>query len=148
MEIRLPQTQSFESHSRYFPAHHFFVQPILTATFLLQLGRFIDARTFDNGWLTLLAFALLVFSFTSRQMALTAQNRIIRLEEKLRLTKLMPPDDHARIDELRPGHFVGLRFADDSEVVDLARRCLSGELRTAKDVKQNVKSWRPDLLRV
>jgi hypothetical protein len=130
------------------PAHHFFVQPILITNFFIQVWRMVQNPTFDTGWMALLSFTLVVFAFTSRVMALTAQNRVIRLEERMRLARLMPSEDHARINDLAMRHLVGLRFADDSEVVDLARRCLNGELQTANDVKKSVKQWRPDFLRV
>jgi len=144
----LPDTQSYETHRRYFPAHHFFVQPILIAHLVMQVIQFVEVQSFDAGWSVMFALALVVFSFTSRVMSLTAQDRVIRLEERLRLMRLMPAEDHARIDELRTRHLVALRFASDDEVVGLARRCLSGELKSSKDVKQNVKTWRPDFLRV
>jgi hypothetical protein len=144
----LPKAQSYESHRRYFPAHHFIVQPILIAWFFYQLGRFLDARSVETGMTALLGLGLVVFAFSSRVMSLTAQNRVIRLEERLRLMRLMPPEDHARIDELKTRQLVGLRFASDSEVVDLARRCLSGELDSSSAVKKEVKEWRPDYLRV
>lgn len=130
------------------PWHHFFVQPILTINFAYQLRRLGQDANLDTAMAALVAAALLIFAFTARVMALTAQNRVIRLEEQLRLTRLMPAEEHARIGELKPRHLVGLRFAPDAEVVDLARRCLSGELTSAADVKKNVKEWRPDYLRV
>ena len=143
----MPEQQSYQSHRRYFPAHHFIVVPILVVNFFIQAWRLVQNPTFDTGWVALVSLALMVFAFTSRVMALTAQNRIIRLEERMRLARLMPAEDQTRIDELATRHLVGLRFADDSEVVDLARRCLSGELQTAEDVKKNVKTWRADFLR-
>ena len=144
----MPKAQSYESHRRYLPAHHFVVQPILIAWFFYQLGRFFDARSVETGMTALLGLGLVVFAFTSRVMSLTAHNRAIRREERLRLMRLMPPEEHARIDDLKPRHLVGLRFASDSEVVDLARRCLSGELESAAAVKKEVKEGRPDYLRV
>jgi hypothetical protein len=89
-----------------------------------------------------------MLAFSARIMALKAQNRSIRLEEQIRLMRLMPADEQHRIGELRNGHLIGLRFASDNEVVGLARRCLNGELKGAGDVKKEVKSWRPDYHRV
>ncbi len=102
----------------------------------------------DTGWTAILAFGVVLLSLTARAMALTAQNRVIRLEERIRLARLMPAEDQGRIEELATRHLVGLRFASDNEVVDLAKRCLSGEFKTAADVKKNVQNWRPDYLRV
>ncbi|MGK2961964.1 MAG: DUF6526 family protein [Gemmatimonadaceae bacterium] len=144
----MPKVQTYKNHRRYHWLHHFIVQPILIANFALELSEFIEAPGRDAGWALIVATGLMLFAFTARSMVLTAQNRVIRLEEKLRLSSLMPPEERSRIDELRTGQFVGLRFASDAEVVDLARRCLSGELKSSNDVKKNISEWRPDHLRV
>ncbi len=141
-------TQTLKSHRRYFPPHHFFVVPILVANFGVEIKRLIDNQTGTQLWSVFVAAALMVFAFTSRVMSLTAQNRIIRLEEQLRLRRLMPADEHATIDTLRPGQLVGLRFASDEEAPDLVRRCASGELTGAESVKKAIKNWKSDTLRV
>jgi hypothetical protein len=130
------------------PLHHYFVQPILIINFAVRLSQLGDNMTLAGLWEVLVAAALMALAFSARIMALTAQNRVIRLEERLRLARLMPPEEHQRIDDLALRQLVGLRFASDAEVVDLARRCLAGELPTAKAVKQNIRQWRPDYLRV
>ena len=144
----MPQAQTYRNHRRYYWPHHFFVQPVLIVYFTVQVRRFFEAPTFDNGLLTAVALALVVFAVTARAMALKAQNRVIRLEERLRLATLMPDEERGRIDDLSTRHLVGLRFASDAEVADLARRCLSGELQSSEDVKKNVQDWRPDYSRV
>ena len=141
-------TQSLKSHRRYFPPHHFFVVPVLIINLGVQVARLIDNQTGDQLWSVVVAAALAVFAFTSRIMSLTAQNRVIRLEEQLRLRRLMPTEEHAAIDTLRPGHFVGLRFASDEEAPALARRCAAGEFKGAEAVKKEIRNWRPDTLRV
>jgi len=75
------------------------------------------------------------------------QDRVIRLEERLRLSNLLPAEMHAGINDLTPGQLVGLRFAADDEVVALAQRCMSGELTKGEQIKKEVKNWRPDNLR-
>jgi hypothetical protein len=75
------------------------------------------------------------------------QDRVIRLEESLRLSRLLPPELQSRIDELRVRHLVALRFASDGEVTDLVRRVLGGELTTPDAIKRSIKVWRPDHLR-
>src|SRR5215216_4280747 len=94
--------QNLKSHRRYFPWHHFVVQPILFGNFIAQTVRLFDQPTKWNIWQVILAAALLIFSFTARSMALKAQDRVIRLEERLRLAQLMP-GEQAVIDSLRPG---------------------------------------------
>jgi hypothetical protein len=95
-----------------------------------------------------LALGILAVGLVARYMSLVNQNRIIRLEERLRLTSLLPDELKARIPELRPRQLIALRFASDAEVTDLVRRCLAGELQTADSIKRAVKEWRPDHLRV
>ncbi len=144
----MPQAQTYKTHRRFFWPYHFIVQPILVANLLFHLRDFINSPTMGTGWPAIVAFGLLLLSITARVMALTAQNRVIRLEERVRLARLMPVEEQGRIDEIATRHLIGLRFASDAEVVDLARRCLSGEFKSAADVKKSVKNWRPDFLRV
>ncbi|HEY8133949.1 MAG TPA: DUF6526 family protein, partial [Thermoanaerobaculia bacterium] len=84
----------------------------------------------------------------TRNMATTAQDRIIRLEETLRLQRCLPADLRGRIGELTPGQLIGLRFCSDEEVAELTRAVLGGELRGREDIKKRIKTWRPDTLRV
>ena len=81
-------------------------------------------------------------------MATTAQDRIIRLEETLRLQRCLPPELRSRIGELSTGQLIGLRFCSDEEVSELTRAVLNGELRGREEIKRRVRSWRPDTLRV
>lgn len=144
----MAKEQNYGNHRRYFWPHHFVVQPILALNFFFELRDFGEARTWESGWSALVAFALLLLAITARAQALKAQNRSIRLEERLRLREILPREEHAKIDTLRTGQLIGLRFASDEEVADLARRCFSGELKGSGDVKKAVKNWRPDYHRV
>lgn len=139
--------QNLKSHRRYFPWHHFVVQPILFGNFIAQTIRFTNEQTKWNWWQVILALALFIFSFTARSMALKAQDRVIRLEERLRLAQLMP-GEQAVIDSLSPGQLVALRFASDEEAPVLARRCASGDLTKGEQIKKEIRNWRPDYLRV
>jgi hypothetical protein len=144
----MAEDQTYKSHRRYMPWHHFVVQPILTANFIIQVSRAIDEPTFSGIWPAVVGLALLIFSFTARSMALKAQDRVIRLEEQMRLARLLPANEQDIIEKLRPGQLIALRFASDQDVVELARRCLAGEFNSANDIKKSIGSWRPDLLRV
>jgi hypothetical protein len=143
----MASTQSYKSHRRYFPLHHYFVVPVLMANFFIEASRLFRNPTMEQGWLVVVAAALALLPFSARIMALTAQGRSIRLEEQLRLARLMPNED-STIAALTPGQLVGLRFASDEEAPDLARRCAAGELKGAEAVKRQIKNWRPDNLRV
>jgi hypothetical protein len=94
------------------------------------------------------AVALVIGIFLSRVMPLRAQDRIIRLEERIRFEKVLPTDLRGRIGDLTAEQMIGLRFAPDDEVPDLTRRALSGELKTRSDIKNAIRNWRPDHLRV
>lgn len=144
----MPKAQTYSNHRRYYWPHHFIVQPILIANFAMELNNFFEVRNWDSAWGAILAFGLMLFALTARAMALKAQNRAIRLEERLRLERLLPPADRARIDELTMSQLIGLRFAPDDEVPELVQRCLRGELKGGGDVKKSVVNWRPDYHRV
>ena len=83
----------------------------------------------------------------SRTQALTVQDRVIRLEMRLKLRGLLPPDLQPRISELTPRQLVALRFASDAELPDLVREVLAGKLATSKEIKMRVRSWQSDWLR-
>jgi Family of unknown function (DUF6526) len=130
------------------PWHHFVVQPILIANFIVELWRLMDTQTPYNAWRVVVAFALLLLSVTARSMALKAQDRVIRLEERIRLARLLPASDQGSIESMPARHLIALRFASDEEVPDLVRRINSGELTSSADIKKNIRNWRPDYLRV
>lgn len=138
--------QNLKSHRRYHPWHSFVVQPILIINLGIEIARALKDPA-AHFWPVILALALAVFSFTSRGMSLKAQDRVIRLEERLRLYQLMP-GEHALVDSLRPGQLTALRFASDDEVAALARRAASGDLQKGEAIKKEIKTWRPDYLRV
>lgn len=140
--------QSYKNHTRWLPIVHFFIQPVLLINVFVEGARLYRFQTPYHIWMVIVAIALVAFSFMARTMALTAQNRTIRLEEQLRLASLMPENQRARINDLTPGQLIGLRFASDDEAAELAQRCLAGELKGSGDVKRAVKNWRADHLRV
>ena len=139
--------QNFSNHRRYHPWHHFVVVPILIVNLVVESVRLTNDQSRYQVWLVILALGLLIFSFTARGMALKAQDRAIRIEERLRLSRLLG-GDQAIIDSLRPGQLVAIRFAPDDEVPDLVRRVTAGELRSGEDIKKAIRAWRPDYLRV
>lgn len=141
--------QSFEKHSRYIPAYHFVAFPILLVNvFVAMYVMYGQNFSRMSIWNVLVAIALVLLTWYSRTMPLTAQDRVIRLEERLRLQETLPPELRARAHEINPRHLVGLRFASDEELPELAQRCLNGEFKTSTDIKRAIKNWRADNLRV
>jgi hypothetical protein len=80
-------------------------------------------------------------------MALTVQDRVIRLEMRLRMQQALPPELYSRTEDLKPQQLVALRFASDAELADLVREVLAGKLQTQRAIKQRVRQWAPDYLR-
>ena len=142
--------QSYQNHSRIDPSMHFFVFPAL----IINLGvaiyiaiHFRHEYPFLGHWSIIVALALLVLAFKSRVNDLKLQDRIIRLEERLRLASLVPANELPHLKELSIRQLVALRFASDEEVAALAHRALTQELEP-KAIKQAITNWRPDNHRV
>ncbi len=144
----MAQSQDFKSHRQFVPAFHFFTIPVLLINVGVEAVRFYRNQTSYQGWVMLVAFTLLLFAFVARGMAVKAQDRIIRLEERLRLGALLPAEHRDKVNDLTPAQLVALRFASDEEVPDLAHRTMTGEFRSQTDIKKAVKNWRADTHRV
>jgi len=118
---------------------------------LILLGATIYALVRQPDWWGVVRLLgvlwAIVLMFKVRLYALKVQDRVIRLEERLRLTQLLPDSTRARIGELREGQLIALRFACDSEVPGLVQQALDGN-SDQKQVKSAIKNWRPDYLRV
>ncbi|HZV88442.1 MAG TPA: DUF6526 family protein [Candidatus Binatus sp.] len=140
--------QSFESHARWLPPFHFFVLPVLLINIGFQIYWCVRAWFSVSGMLSVLvAVALFVGIGTARGMALKVQDRVIRLEERLRFERVLPADMHARIGEFTIDQIVALRFASNAELPELARRVLEEKLVNRKEIKKLIKTWRPDFVR-
>ena len=139
--------QSYQKHARWLPGFHFFVMPVLLVN-LVNEGRHLwMAPTRHFAFQVVFAAALVGAGFLSRAQALTVQDRVIRLEMRLRLRGLLPPDLQPNINELTHRQLVALRFASDEEMVELVRDVVGGKLATSKDIKRRIKSWQSDWLR-
>lgn len=139
--------QSFENHTRIVPAYHMGAFGLLAINLLWSGYRVI--RNFSGDALVglLLAIALLLIFFHARIFVLTVQDRVIRLEMRLRMEKLLPADLRPRIPDFTPGQLVALRFASDEELPELARKVLTENLTDRKTIKRMIKKWNPDYLR-
>ncbi len=140
--------QNFSNHTKFVPAFHFFVLPVL----ILNVGWAVHLWkmklwSVDGAIWVLTSVALLVGFLTARLFAVTVQDRVIRLEERLRFERLLPPDLQTRFGEFERGQLVSLRFASDAELPALARKVLDEKIKDRKIIKQQIKNWRADNLR-
>ncbi len=146
----MAKPQSFENHTRRDPAFHFFLMPLLLLNLIFAIYATIHAwPSFRHThlWWIVMSIVLLVFAELTRNYALKNQNRLIRLEEQLRLADLLPEDQLSLIDTLTIDQFVALRFASDAEVAALAQRAVTENL-DRKQIKQAILNWRPDNYRI
>jgi hypothetical protein len=141
-------TQTYGSHRRWIPMFHFFAVPVLLINVIVTAVQFVRDPRPIMAWSVVVALALFLGIVLLRFMPLRAQDRVIRLEERGRLERLVPNDLRGRVGELTPDQLIAIRFAPDDEVPDLTRRALNGELKTQSDIKRAIKNWRADHLRV
>ncbi|HUC76471.1 MAG TPA: DUF6526 family protein [Vicinamibacterales bacterium] len=139
--------QNYKNHTRVFPLFHYVALPILFGNFLVSVWHLWVTPNASTVWSTIVAFGLVALGLSSRVMAVTVQDRVIRLEMQLRLMRVLPPDMQGRIASLGRAHFVALRFAADEELPELVREISDGRLRSPKEIKLRVKRWQPDWLR-
>jgi len=141
------KVQNFENHAKLVPAFHMVVAPIFILNIIWCIVRLIRDPAFGTAVSLLVAIALLLLAFTARIFALTVQDRVIRLEMRLRLQQLLQADLRARIPEFTLNQLVSLRFASDEELPELARKVLDEKLNDRKAIKKLIRSWQPDYLR-
>ncbi len=139
--------QNYENHTRLDPLYHFAVVPVLLLNAIVSAVRLVQRPTPDRGWNVVVALAVLVLGNLVRVYALRVQDRVIRLEERIRMAALLPMDEQMVARELPARQVVALRFASDQELAQLAVRAVRERL-TAKAIKQQIRDWRPDRLRV
>ena len=139
--------QSYQKHTRFLPPFHFFVMPVLLVNFLNECRHLWQDPSRHYGFQVVFAAALVMAALMSRVQAITVQDRVIRLEMRLRLRGVLPPDLQPNIDTLTHRQLVALRFASDAEMAELVRDVLAGKLSTGKEIKMRIKSWQADWLR-
>jgi hypothetical protein len=146
----MPTPQSLKNHTRWDPAFHFFILPMLLLNLIFSIYVTIhhwpEHRILFLWWI-FMSLVLFFMAVRGRDRALIAQDRIIRLEERLRLMALLPAEDRAHINDLSCKQFVALRFASDDELPALFRKTLTQNLEP-KAIKENIVNWRGDYYRV
>ena len=143
----MSEVQNFKNHAKFVPAFHFFVAPVFLLNIVWSIVRVVRGFSFGTIVALLVSIALFLLALSARIFALTVQDRVIRLEMRLRMQQTLPADLTPRIPEFTVGQLVALRFASDAELPDLARKVLQEKLTERKAIKALVRNWQPDNLR-
>ena len=138
------KTQSFKNHTRWEPFYHFIASPVAFLNLIIQVRHAYYHGTRYAWWNVVFAIGFLAIVASARLMALAVQDRVIRLEMRLKLRELLPGSVHADIYKLKVRQLVALRFASDAELPDLVQRVLRGELVEQKAIKAAIKDWQAD----
>jgi hypothetical protein len=140
--------QNFKNHGKVDPPFHYFAIPVFGINLVWSLYRVWKLGfSFQGIFGVIFAAALVVLVFKTRLYALAVQDRLIRLEERLRYEQVLPEELRWRADELTVNQFVSLRFASDEELPQLMQKVLDEKLTERKAIKALIKNWRPDYLR-
>ena len=145
-----PKQQSFRSHASLDPLYHYGVAPALILNLVVAIVLLVmslHTQLLLGIWIVLLSVALLLLVWRLRSYPLKVQDRIIRLEERLRMDALLPEPLRKRIPELTEDQLIGLRFASDDELPSLVEMALEKKL-DRRQIKERIQNWRPDHWRI
>lgn len=143
----MDQGQNLKNHARVVPPFHYGVLSILLINFIWSAYQLRYGITTGSVIALLLSIALMTFAVTVRSMVLRVQDRLIRLEMRLRLREILPAAMHGDIMRLTADQLIALRFASDSEMPALCREVLDGKLASRKEIKAKIQNWQGDYLR-
>ena len=137
------EPMTYKNHRMIVPGYHYALCGIFFVNFLFRAWKLVTDFSLDRGMAFLVAFGLLLVAWYVRIFPLKVHDRVIRLEMRLRLHEVLPEDLRGRIDELKKGQLIGLRFASDEELPDLVREALDQGLG-GEAVKKKIKNWQND----
>ena len=140
--------QNFKNHTRFVPPYQFVAGPIFLINLAWATYGLSNEFSFESTISLLVAIALIILFVFARLFAIRVQDRVIRLEMRLRMRELLPGDLQERINDFTPAQMVGLRFASDAELPALARKVLEDNIAAATPIKELVTDWQGDHLRV
>ena len=136
--------QTYATHRRFLPIYHFIAVPIFAINLIIQIYFAVKRPGIWSLWNAIVALGFVLLAIAARFMVLRVQDRVIRLEERLRLQQILPADLKGRIGELGTRQLIAIRFCDDAEAPELCRAVLNGEVTKSNDIKRRIKTWRPD----
>ncbi len=140
--------QTYANHTRWHPPFHFFLMPLFLLNIIFAAVQLFRFRDLDHAAWLILAIGLAVLSVLARINALRVQDRVIRLEERLRYQQVLPPSLAQSAGALPMNQIVALRFASDEELPALVQQILDGKLTQGSEIKRAVREWRADTMRV
>ena len=143
----MAEPQSLKNHAMFDSSFHFFLAPLAAAGLIWSIVELVRNPGWTTGIHVLAVLWLVVLMFKMRIYSLKVQDRIIRLEERLRLAATLPPALQSRIGDLSCDQLIGLRFASDAELPGLVEKALGGNWNR-KQIKAAVHNWRADTWRV
>ncbi len=143
----MADTQTYQNHVRYFPLFHFVLVPILSLHFIYQAVRLYQEPSLDRAIWVVMCLVFILMILAARAQALKVQDRVIRLEERLRYERLLSSALNERSSSLRLSQIIALRFTSDEELPQMVERTLNGEFAKPKEIKLAVRDWRGDHLR-
>ncbi len=141
------ETQNFQNHARYFPLFHFVIFPLLALNLIGQGVMLYLRPSWHQAGFVALSVVFILMILAARLQSLKVQDRVIRLEERIRYGQLLPAELLQKTGSLTIGQIIALRFASDEELPDLVNRTLAGEFASPKDIKMAITNWRADHLR-
>lgn len=142
------RTQNFANHAQIDPGYFYFFSVCILAATICAVVAMIRTPGWAPASLVLLNVGVMGVYMRARTYPLTVQDRVVKLETRLRLERLLPEDLRGRIDDLTLPQLIALRFASDEEMADLVRQVLEENIADGKEIKKRVKHWRADWLRV
>lgn len=140
--------QDYDNHRMFVPGYHYVAFGLIAINLLYSLYETVTSFSVDSVMAVLLAVGLVLVFFYARIFALRAQDRVIRLEERLRLHDLLASDQKDTIGKLTAEQLIGLRFASDGEVAALVATVTAEGIQDREEIKKRVTNWRPDHQRV
>jgi hypothetical protein len=141
------QPQNYKNHKRYVIGYHVVATLILLINLVWSVYRVIADISTGTVITAVLAIGLILVFYYARVFALAVQDRLIRLEERLRFARLLPEDLQSKIDDFTAGQLIGLRFASDEELPELARKVVDENIQNREDIKKLIRNWRADYQR-
>lgn len=139
--------QNFENHVRHDKMLYGYLLILLLALISAILGIFLNPVLVTVA-VVLHIVATILLAINARGYGTKVQDRVVRLEMRLRLGEVLTGDLANRVGDFTLSQLVGLRFASDAELPALAQKVLDEDIRKSNDIKRLVTDWQADFLRV